>query len=243
MDGPPPASPPAPGQSTAGGPRTQYKRRPFSGCRAPIAAVGLFCSRQTPRTLAVQFDIPPTLRSLGATAQVAELLAIHAGLHLLHTLQLRGTVCSDCLSAVNKITRRWSPATLSWKQERHSSPPVVPTRYIYNGTKVIRDVRTPPPSAWSRQQCDFPRRQTRQAPGSPNRAVAAHSTDPQASACPICHRFWSQAHLLCGCPSTTDARLEGSLDLTIATSRLPPGPCWTWAATCTPFSLSTNNRL
>ena len=30
-------------------------------------------------------------------------------LHLLHSLQLRGTVYSDGLSAVTKITRRWSP--------------------------------------------------------------------------------------------------------------------------------------
>ena len=57
-----------------------------------------------------------------------------------------------------------------------------------------------------------------------NRAVASHSTDPQVSACPICHRFWSQAHVLCDCPGTTDVRLEGQLDLSIAPSRLPPGP-------------------
>ena len=40
--------------------------------------------------LAIRFDIPPTLRSLGGTAR--ELLAIQAGLHLLHALHLRGTV-------------------------------------------------------------------------------------------------------------------------------------------------------
>ena len=57
-----------------------------------------------------------------------------------------------------------------------------------------------------------------------NKAVAAHSLDPQVSACPICHRFWTQAHVLCGCPSTTDARMEGSLDLNLTVSRLPPGP-------------------
>ena len=57
-------------------------------------------------TVAVRFD---TLDHQGSSAQVAELLAIHSGLHLLHTLQLRGTVYSDCLSAVEKITRRWSP--------------------------------------------------------------------------------------------------------------------------------------
>ena len=42
--------------------------------------------------------------------------------------------------------------------------------------------------------------------------------------CPICHSFWSQAHVLCNCPGTTSARTEGSLDLTIAIHRLPPGP-------------------
>ena len=57
-----------------------------------------------------------------------------------------------------------------------------------------------------------------------NRAIATRSSDPQVSACPICHRFWSQAHVLCNCPGTTSARTEGSLDLTIALNRLPPGP-------------------
>ena len=57
-----------------------------------------------------------------------------------------------------------------------------------------------------------------------NRAVAAHSSDPQVSACPIYHQFWSQAHVFCECPSTTDARLEGQLDLTIALGHLPLGP-------------------
>ena len=58
---------------------------------------------------AVCFGIPPTLRALGGTAHVAEHLAIQAGLHLLASRRLRGTVYSDCLSAVKKITRRWSP--------------------------------------------------------------------------------------------------------------------------------------
>ena len=41
---------------------------------------------------AVRFEIPQTLQVLGGTAQVAELLAIHAGLQLLHSLQLSGIV-------------------------------------------------------------------------------------------------------------------------------------------------------
>ena len=57
-----------------------------------------------------------------------------------------------------------------------------------------------------------------------NKAVATHSLDPQVSACSICHRYWTQAHVLCECPSTTDARMEGSLDLNLTVSRLPPGP-------------------
>ena len=57
-----------------------------------------------------------------------------------------------------------------------------------------------------------------------NQAVAAKTEAPQVSACPICHRFWSQAHVLGDCPSTADARTGGSLDLTLAVSRLPPGP-------------------
>ena len=55
----------------------------------------LFLSTDTPdlcsNILANRFDISPTLRPRGGTAQIAELLAIHAGLHLLHTYLLRGT--------------------------------------------------------------------------------------------------------------------------------------------------------
>ena len=57
-----------------------------------------------------------------------------------------------------------------------------------------------------------------------NQEIATLSRDPQVSACPICHRFWSQAYTLCDCPSTTSARTEGSLDLTITINRLPSGP-------------------
>ena len=58
-----------------------------------------------------------------------------------------------------------------------------------------------------------------------NRAVAAHSTDPQVSnACLICRRLWNQAHVLCDCSSTSGARAAGSLDLTVAIGHLSPGP-------------------
>ena len=73
----------------------------------------LFLSADLPdwcsEVVAVSFEIPPALRPLGGTPLVAELLAIQAGLQLLHTLGLRGTVFSDCLSAVKKITRKWTP--------------------------------------------------------------------------------------------------------------------------------------
>ena len=54
--------------------------------------------------------------------------------------------------------------------------------------------------------------------------MATRSADSQVSACPICHRFWSQTHVLCDRPSTSDARLGGSLNLTISISCLTPGP-------------------
>ena len=56
-----------------------------------------------------------------------------------------------------------------------------------------------------------------------NKAVAGYSLDPQVSACPICRRYWTQAHAFCDCPSTTGARMEGSRDLNLTVSRLPPG--------------------
>ena len=57
-----------------------------------------------------------------------------------------------------------------------------------------------------------------------SKAVATHSLDPQVSACPICRRHRTQAHVLCDYPSTTGARMEGSLDLNLTVSRLPSGP-------------------
>ena len=73
----------------------------------------LFLSADSPdwcsHIAAARFDIPPTSQALGGTAQVAELLAIYEGLFLLSTLNLRGTIYSDCLAAVKKITRRWTP--------------------------------------------------------------------------------------------------------------------------------------
>ena len=62
-----------------------------------------------------------------------------------------------------------------------------------------------------------------------NRAIATHSRDPQVSACPICHRFWSQAHVLCDCPATTSARTGGSLDLLIDFPNQPARMARRWA--------------
>ena len=54
-----------------------------------------------------------------------------------------------------------------------------------------------------------------------NKVAASHSQDAQSSACSICNRFWSQAHVLCDCPG---ARIGGSLDPTLTVNRLSPGP-------------------
>ena len=98
---------------------------------------------------AVHFDIPPTLPSLGGSAQVAELLAIQAGLRLLHELNLCGTVYSDCLGAVKKITSRWPPGHSFleaggplWSPLLDHSSPTVSTS---NGRRATQSARTPPP--------------------------------------------------------------------------------------------------
>ena len=301
----------------------------------------LFLSADLPdwcsETLAIRFDIPPTLRSQGGSVLVAELLAIHTGLHLLHTLHLRGTVFSDCLSAVKKITRHWSPGlahteagaslvascrsylsdtiSLVWIKghpERSTTPHTAWSRhqwgnYLADGLSKSRDIGSLPFSPiptirthiipladilarvpamgvwqWLGPDCAPPlgnlrnllshhrtlayranRDSLRGLRGAPpiwassfllpgplpggsghtlrsrthtlrtlwdlrwhgeNRAVAAHSTDPKVSACPICHRYWSQAHVLCECSGSTGPRWGGHLDITIAISHLPPGP-------------------
>ena len=301
----------------------------------------LFLSADAPdwcsHLAAARFEIPPTLRALGGTAQVAELLAIFTGLSLLSTLNLRGTIYSDCLAAVKKITRRWTPGsafqdtgaapvtasralltpdiTVQWTKghpERSDSPPASWTRqqwgiYVADALTKNRDVSILPhspipvirihqivlhdllstisPHLWHladnhnapplgnlrsmvshhrarayRANRDHLRAQRGATPiwtdshlvasVSPglqrgqalrrrvqglrtlwdlrwhgeNKAVATHSPDPQVSACPICHRYWSQAHVLCDCPGTTSERSGGISDLTIAINRLPPGP-------------------
>ena len=108
----------------------------------------MFLSSDTPdwcsNIFAARFDIPPTLRSLGGTAHVAELIAIHAGLHLLHSLNLRRTVYSDCLSAVKKITDAGA-ALISSRSLLSSGIHLV----WHKGYPERSDT---PPSAWSRQQ-------------------------------------------------------------------------------------------
>ena len=75
----------------------------------------LFLSAELPdwcsEISAISFEIPPILRALGGSPDVAELLAIPAGLQLFHIPGIHGTVYSDCLSAVKKIkiTRKWTP--------------------------------------------------------------------------------------------------------------------------------------
>ena len=84
----------------------------YSDCKSHSGRGALFLSADHPdwysNIRAVRFEIPQTLQVLGGTAQVAELLAIHAGLQLLHSLNLSRLVYSDCLGAVKKITRLWS---------------------------------------------------------------------------------------------------------------------------------------
>ena len=302
----------------------------------------LFLSADYPdwcsHTLAIRFEIPPTLHSLGGSALVAELLAIHTGLHLLHALQLRGTVYSDCRSAVTKINRLWSPGTsfteagaalvsasrhylsesisLQWVKghpERSDTPHAAWSRhqwgiYIADGLTKTPDISTLPfmplpllrthiipltdvlstlpntgswvwldqdgtpplgnlrlllshhrglayrvnrdilrslrgaPPIWLKSHRPLGKLSAPQRPQplrsrmhtlrtlwdlrwhGENQAVASKSSDPQVSAYPICHRYWSQAHVLCDCPSTADARLEGKLDLSISLSHLPSGP-------------------
>ena len=299
----------------------------------------LFVSADSPdwcsSITAVRFDIPSTLHALGGTAHVAEFLAIHTGLHLLHALNLRGTIYSDCLAAVKKINRRWTTGqafqdagatlitasralrsdsiTIQWIKghpERSEIPPSSWTRqqwgiYVADALTKNWEIGTLPHSPvpflrihqipfpalqatitplgtwqWGSCRCSSARESPPHAQPSPgsclqgeprqnpssawgsshlvqlspsdellqwdtpcpqnpinalrtywdlrwhgeNREVATRSRVPQVSACPICHRFWSQAHVLCDCPSTTSARTEGSLDLTITINRLPPGP-------------------
>ena len=264
--------------------------------------------------LAVCFEIPPTLQACGGTAQVAELLAINAGLQLLHSLHLSGTVYSDCLSAVNKITRRWSSGRsfleagaalvsssrtflsdqiqLKWIKghpEQSDTPPAawskhqwgiyladalaknrdigslpfspVPTIQIHPVLLHDMQMSTPPHDAWQWLGAEGSpplgslhaltshhrvlayrtnRDNIRTTRGAPpiwedshqsfgafswfsrpqplrqqvhalrtlwdlrwhgeNKAVAAHSLDPQVSACPICHRFWSQCYATARAP-------------------------------------------
>ena len=95
------------------------------------------------------------LQHLGGTAHVAELLAIQAGLQLLHTLGLSGTVYSDCLSAVKKITRRWTPgqsfqaagASLVFSCRAYLSPKI-----SLKWTKGHPERLELPSATWSRQQ-------------------------------------------------------------------------------------------
>ena len=302
----------------------------------------LFLSADSPDwcsyIIALRFEIPPTLQALGGTAHVAELLAIHAGLLLLHSLHLRGTVYSDRLAAVKKITRRWTPGRAF---QDTGAPLVTASRAMHSDSISLQWIKGHPErsefphSTWTRQQwgifvadaitknreigslphSPIPSLQILQIPfselcatinpfdswqwadhlgvpplgnlrstlshhrvlayrakrdkirahrGAPpiwanshqvlgsssgilrtqplrkrvqalrtlwdlrwhgeNRSIATRSCDPEVSACPICHRFWSQAHVICNCPSTSSARLEGSLDLTIAINRLPPRP-------------------
>ena len=101
------------------------------------------------------FRKPPTLQSSGGTVQLAELLAIQTGLKLLHLLNLRGTVYSDCLGAVKKITRRWS----SGRSFLEAGAALVSSSRAYLSDQIqLKWIKghpersTTPPSAWSKQK-------------------------------------------------------------------------------------------
>ena len=104
---------------------------------------------------AVRFDIPPTLPSLGGSAQVAELIAIQAGLRLLHELNLSGTVYSDCLGAVQKITRRWPPGHSILEAGAvlvASTRSYLSDRIHLQWSKGHPERSDTPPAAWTRAQ-------------------------------------------------------------------------------------------
>ena len=144
-------SPPGPSSIRAAR-DTQRPRGPV-----PVSQPTGWCSN----IRAVRFEIPPTLPALGGTAQVAELLAIHAGLQLLHSLQLRGTVYSDCLGAVldagaalvtscraylsDRISLKW----LKGHPERSDTPPVAWSKqqwgiYLADALTKNRDIPSLP---------------------------------------------------------------------------------------------------
>ena len=86
---------------------------------------------------------------------MAELLAIYAGISLLHTLNLRGTVYSDCLAAVKKITRRWTPGKAF---QAAGAALVTAARFLLSSTLTVQWMKghpersDSPVSAWTRQQ-------------------------------------------------------------------------------------------
>ena len=119
----------------------------------------LFLSADLPdwcsEVAAISFEIPRALRTLGGSPLVAELLAIQAGLQLLHTLGLSGTVFSDCLSTVKRITRKWTPGH---SFQTAGASLVSSCRAYLSATISLKWVKghpersETPPSSWSRQQ-------------------------------------------------------------------------------------------
>ena len=53
----------------------------------------------------IHFTTPPISEADGGSARLTELIAITAGLTLLHNLKLEGEVVTDCLSIVNTLQR------------------------------------------------------------------------------------------------------------------------------------------
>ena len=133
--------------------RCSYPCRPHTY----VCGIPTHAGHQGRGALFLSADLPDWCLTISAVsfAYIAELLAIHAGLHLLSTFRLRGTVYTDCLSVVKKISRRWSPG--SSFQEAGAALVASCRAYLSDSislkwTKGHPERSEQPPSAWSRHQ-------------------------------------------------------------------------------------------
>ena len=100
-----------------------------------------FSSSWCSHIAAVHFQIPQTFRAPGGSAQVAELLTTQAS---------SGTVYSDCLSAMRKITRRWSSDRSFHDAGAASSRTFLTDTLTILWIKGHPERSDTPPSAWYR---------------------------------------------------------------------------------------------
>ena len=95
---------------------------------------------------------PCTASGIPAIADCVMLYAFQAGLRLLHVLKLRGTVYSDCLGAVKKITRQWSSFLEAGAALVASNRSYLSDCIHHQWTKDHPECTDTPPAAWTRQQ-------------------------------------------------------------------------------------------